>query len=354
MAYQPYLKVSRSTGGGAYTELTNVQGFSIGKGRQNVTDVYRAGTGTVEGRRPDLLPSISIGDTVKIELGVDGVAQSTVYYRVSDYALNYGIIASMDTWQITLEDAFGALGRAYIDVSWTAGTNSYTAFQAVCNAAGVTPQGSTGLSNLSAQSYTNTQATNILQTIMNTEQGYVVAYDTYLSFSSRAWAYSANSITFSDTASGSPIFYDELQFGTLADNYATKVIINPAGLAQQTSGSSNYAYQLDSYSQTTTDALSLAQYVDGSLSVNNSKPMAVSVNLKSQTNTQMFMPLNAPYLVQVVLRGSTYNAYLLGWRASGSPENMRFTYYIASSDFISYFILGNSIYGTLDYNKLGY
>ena len=224
MTYSPYLKVERYSGG-AYSELLNIQDFTIGKGRQNVTDALRGGTGAITGRRPDLLPSIAIGDSVRVTVGVSALESVSTYYRVANYQVNYGILPAMDTWTLDLEDAIAYLGRATVDVSWAGGTNSWDAFDAVCTAAGVGANGSTGLSTVSSQTITQGNALQVAQTIANTEQAYITSDDASVSWSARGWPYFANSVTFTDSTGTFPIVYDQLVFGSLADNYATKVIV---------------------------------------------------------------------------------------------------------------------------------
>jgi hypothetical protein len=352
MAYSPFLEAYKITS--VAEQIPNIQAFSFGKGRNYVTDNYRSGTAVLEGRRPDLLPSLAVGDNVRIDIGVDGSSSIQVRYRVANLQVNYGTIPAMDTWTMDLEDAFAILGRADITTSWSAGTDSYTAFSTVCSAASVGISGSVSSKTVSAQSFTNANALEIAQNVIDTSQAYVVADATGLIWSNSDWPYSANSIAFSDAGAVGSIQYDSLVFGSLIDNYATKVVVSASGLADQSSGTGNLSYSFDTYASSTSDATAIAQFVAGNLAANTASPLQISCTIKEQSNTNLFLPLNAPYLATVTFRTVTYSCYILGFRFSGDPENIRATYYLASASFLSQFVLDSSTNGVLNTNKLGF
>ena len=351
MAYTPYFKAYQQS---SALEIQNIQDMDFGKGRQYVTDTYRAGTGTLRGRRPDLLPSLAVGDTIRLDIGVNGSSTGSVFYRLSNLQVTYGIIASMDTWSMQLEDAFAVLGRAAVTTSWSAGTVASSAFTTTCLAAGVTTSGSADVHTVSAQSFTNANSLQISQSIIDTAQAYVTANSTNLAWYPSSWPYSASTINFADYVSAGFIQYDNLTFGSLIDNYATKVVVSATGLADSTSGTGNLSYSLDTYASSTSDATAIAQFVAGNLAANTASPLQISCTIKEQANTNMFAPLNAPYLVTVSFRGTTYSCYVLGFQMSGTPQDIRGTYYLASASFLSQFILNSSTNGVLNTNKLGF
>lgn len=350
----PYVKVYWENYG---TEITNVQSIQLDKGRGKISDEWRPGTGQIYGRRNDLFPNgIEIGSNIRIEIGPQGSTPVALFYRVADVTFNYGIISSLDTWTMTLEDAFAYLGRNTIDISWASGTRTDTAFTAICNecAIGVSVT-SNGLSTLSAQTITNGNAQDIMQTVMNTEQGAVYANGTNMVFYPRGWQTTATNVNFTDTGSGTnPIRYDNIVFRSMADNYADYVIVFPRGSTEVVTGNGIYSYNLDSYSLNSGQATNLAQYVQGVFSVQNSTPSSISVLMNIQTSTAWLDALTAPANAQITLRGSVYNAIIIGSTITGDPSNVRVTFNLASSDFFSFLTLDNSIYGTLDNNKLGY
>jgi hypothetical protein len=58
--------------------------------------------------------------------------------------------------------------------------------------------------------------------------------------------------------------------------------------------------------------------------------------------------------VSVVFRGTTYFSIIEGVTVTATPESSRYTYYLSGQDLNNYLILNNTVFGTLDYNKLGY
>lgn len=348
----PYFKAYK--GVGTSTEIPNIQTMTFGKGRRYVTDNYRSGAGTLTGRRPDLLPSLAVGDTVQLDIGVDGVKYAALLYRVSNLRIDYGIVSSMDTWTIDLEDAFAILGRAQVTQSWSAGDNAYTVFTNICTAANCGSFGSASSKTVSAQSFTNANALQLAQTVANTSQAYLYALDAQVNWYNSDWPYTAGSVAFSDAGTAGTLRYDNLTFGSLVDNYATKVVVTAAGLGDSTSGTGNLSYSFDTYSSSASDATAVAQFTAGNLSANTASPLQISGTIKEQSIPDMFYCLGNPYLVTVVFRGSTYNTYILGWQISGTPQDIRCTYFLASSSFFSQFILNSTTSGVLNTNKLGF
>ena len=350
----PYVKVYWDNYG---TEITNVQSIQLDKGRTKISDEWRPGVGQINGRRNDLFPSgLEIGSTIRIELGQQGSMPVALFYRVADVTFNYGIIASLDTWTIALEDAFAYLGRSTIDVSWASGTRSDVAFTAICNecAIGVSVVAN-GKSTLSAQTIANANAQDLMQTVMNTEQGAVYANAGTLSFYPRGWQATATNINFTDTGVGTdPIRYDNVVFRSMADNYADYIVVYPRGSSEVVTGSGIYSYNLDSYSLNSGEATFLGQYIEGVFSVQNSTPSSISILMNIQTSTGWLTALAGPANARITLRGSVYDAIIIGTVITGDPSNIRVTFNLASSDFFSFLTLDNTLYGTLDYNKLGY
>lgn len=355
MSYLPEVTVEVNTG--TWVTVSNVQSLQLDKGRTKISDEFRPGVGTITGRRNDLLPAdIVIGTEVRIYINAQGQQGYYLYYRVADLNLNYGTIPSLDTWQMNVEDAFAYLGRNTIDVSWATGTNSATAFTQVCDACNL---GSyyefAGKSTLSEQTIVTANAQDIMQTIINTEQGALYADGTGLKFYARGWQSTAPNVNFTDTGAGTlPVRYDQVTFRSMADNYADYIIVFPRGSTEVVTGDGIYSYNLDSYSLNSGQATNLAQYVGGVFSVQNSTPSSISMQLNEQSNINWMTAIQAPANAQITLRGTVYNSIIIGTSITGDPSSLRFTFNLASSDFYSFLTLDSTIYGTLDNNKLGY
>lgn len=347
--------------------VSDVQTYRVNKGRQRVSDPLSAGTCSVTGRRPDLLPTVNIGDVLSVDVRTfSGDLGSTYLFRVADLQIDYGPVSSMDEWTITAEDSFAVLGRATIDVSWAAGTSTYDAIEDVCTAAGVTTAaGTPTLSTVSAQTLTDVNALEIFSTIMATEQGRVITGYTSPTGSprvlvyGRGWPQSATQYYASDDGTGTnPIKYTGLEFAGIADNYANKVVVEAEGLTTQTAGSGDFSYVTKSYSQTTIDAENLAQYLLGVFDIQNNQPFVMTTDVAAQTTNNA--RANAVHMceglsiVNIKFRSNTYRCMIEGFTLTGSPDNILVTTYLTSIDYYPIFILDDATNGILDTNRLSY
>jgi hypothetical protein len=58
--------------------------------------------------------------------------------------------------------------------------------------------------------------------------------------------------------------------------------------------------------------------------------------------------------ITVVFRGTTFSAIIEGVTVSATPNSSRYTFSLSSAEQNNYLILGSTVFGTLDNNKLGY
>ena len=338
--------------------ITNIQTVTVTSGRRVLTDFYAAGRATIVGRRVDLLPTINIGDTVTLRLYNPNTTPTSLVVlplRVADLQITYGTVPAMDTWTLSLEDAFAALGRSRITRTWSAGTNTRTAFQDVCTDVGVgyadvisqTPK------TMSATTVTDENALNVMQTIINTEQGLLYPNGFGLYYFSRGWQQYTTFYAFGD-AGGAATAYQQVQFLSMADNYATYVLVTIDGGTPTVSGTGDYSYRLDTYALNASEALSVAQYVQGALQDTSAVPNTLSVLLNTETSSRTLNACGGNTGVTLTLRGSTYTANIIGWTISSTPEQTRVTFQLAGTEQYNYLVLNNSVYGTLDNNRLGF
>jgi hypothetical protein len=353
---------------GSATVLTNVQNLTITRGRVQVQDPFKAGTTTITGRVPSGLPTIKIGDQIQIEaLNPSATVIGSMFIGlVSDFRVTYGEVTNMDTWTIYAEDALAQAGRALTTASgaFAAGDTTAVAAGKIATDAGIPlvfQAFSVSGSKVSAQSLPNTNALNIIQQLIFTEQGRLYVNPT---LNEIVWVnrdfVSSYDIVFTDgtLASGpQPVKYDQLQFYSQADSFFDRVTITPEGLAAQTSGSGDRVFTGNSYDDTTSQAGNLADYVKATLSVQDAKPQTISVNSEAQSNDEclrLFFASGSNALARVVLRGVSYSVFVEGATLSASPDQTRITYNLVSSDALSFFILDSAVLGVLDINKLGF
>jgi hypothetical protein len=352
------------------TVLDNVQSFTITRGRVQIQDPFKAGTATITGRVPSGLPAITIGTRIRIVVTNTPMESFVFNGAVSDFKINYGIVAALDTWQIECEDAFAGAGRALTTdtAGWSAGVNTLDA--AVAAAAGSGVEIITGFldtkSLVSAQSVPNTNLLNVLQQLAFTEQGRMtsnglnVSGEPSLFFFSRDEVGAALLAVFSDgsVATAEPIVnYDSVQFVSQADSFFEEVVVQPEGLADQRAGSGRRGFSGRSYDQTTTQAQNLADYVLATLVVNNAVPQQVSCESENQVNDkaiELFSFNSAVARVQLILRGVVYNLFVEGGTMTANPDASRWTFNIVSSEAQNFFILDSADFGVLDQNRLGF
>lgn len=336
--------------------VSNVQTMTLTKGRVKVSDNLRPGTATVTGRRPDLLPATEIGDSVDITLSASGgIASRTFSYRVADLTIDYGIVSSMDTWTLELEDAFAYLGRAVVTRSWTAGTAASTVATNICSDVGITlAVNTTSLSTVSAQTVTNESALDVFQTLVNTEAALVQAGSTNISWFSRGWQSSIVYYVFADDGSGDK--YDTVTFGSLADNYADKVVVTPRGGTEVATGTGIFSYNLDSYSFDTGQATQLGLYTKGVFDVQTSTPQTMSVLFNLDTTLPVYEldALGVGAGITLVFRTGTYKSLVEGFTITSDTTATRITYNLSSTAFYAFLTLNDAVLGRLNYNKLGF
>lgn len=337
--------------------LSNVQHVSYTTGRTKITDPFRSGTATITGRVPSSLPAVNIGDEVTMSCtynsGFIGITM-----RVSDLSIDYGIIPSLDTWTLTCEDAFAILGRATISTSWTAGTNCFTAAQTAAGLAGVYLEQASPTNPIKAdaQTITDENCLDVVSTLAITEQALLLPVGDTIYWRGNGWqtSFVGTSANLTDAGSGSnPVKYQALNFTSLADNYAEEVYVAIRNGSTVQYGTGNYSITVSTYSLDVAQANNLAAFIAGQLDNTVAVPYQISISLNNQTNLG-WQGMFVGNSVVVTFRGSTYTAVIIGLTVTGDLDNTRITANLASSAYFQFLTLDSPIFGTLDYNKLGW
>jgi len=350
----PYWTIEKAPGG----FVTNIQTVTMNSGRRVLSDLYQTGRATITGRRPDLLPSLRIGDELIMRLYNPDSTGTSLFkrdMRVSDLEITYGTVSAMDTYTLTLEDAFAIAGRSRVTRTWAAGTSTRTAFENVCSDVGITYNtvSPSTPKTISATTVSGENALSVLQTIINTEQGLLYAYSDGMEFYTRGWQSNTTFYNFGD-AGGANTTYQQVQFLSMADNYATYVLITIDGGTPTITGTGIYSYNLDTYALNATEALSVAQYVQNALQDTSAVPNTISVLLNTETSGRTLDALGQNTGARITLRGTTYTANIIGWTISSTPEQTRVTFQLAGTEQYNYLVLNSTVYGTLDNNRLGF
>jgi len=356
----PYLEAGKLVGLSYVLFDSPIQTFTMNRGKRNITDQFVAGTATVQGIKPSLLPSLNIGDIVRLTLRVPktgGNEGRSFFFRVADLQLQYGITANQDTWTLYLEDSLATVGRALLPTtSWTGGVTA--------NAAATTVVSNVGLSltefgtsvNVSANTVTGSNASQVMNQLANTDFAWLEGQISEIVWKSRTyWLQQSSFATFADDGTG--LKYNQLQFNNFAQNYSNNVIVEPVGLAAQQSGTGTFSYTVNTYNQNTTDASNLAGFVQNILAALSSAPSAMSFLVNGQTIPDVLDAIfygNAIRPLSIKFRGTTLTCRAIGFAVSGDPQQTRATLYLLPEAAVQFLLLDNAVFGKLDTNKLGW
>ena len=350
--------------GGVTTALPGacLQGGSWGSFRQNINDPVTVSTGQLYGRLPASMPTIEIGMGIGV-YGTNGANQIGFQMKVNNYKVNYGITSAQDTWTMDLEDVLAEIGRATVSLSFTAGQKTQSAAADLASETNtdlnvVTPDPTQ--STVSAQTFTNENGMTILRQLAQTENGQVFAGGATLGAFSTTWYWYFTPRTGDLSVDGiftdlpDPLYtklrYSQLEFAGIGDNYADSVIVEPAGLAAQTAGTGSRVYSVQTYDQTTTQAADNAAWLQAQLSDQTAGPRSISYTWEQQGGSYK----TVGELIQIEFRGSTYYAEILSTTTTFSPEGTRVTHNLAPYEQVNWFILDQTVFGRLDYNRLSY
>ena len=345
----------------AGASLLNVQNLTVNVGRAGVQDPFRTGTAVIAGRNLTGFLNPQIGFQVLI------YANGSLIYdgRVADVSINYGLVASMDTWEIRCEDAIADAGRSITSKYWPATTTCYYAANTFAANASINVQavGSYPESSQSSSQFPQRQnVLQILQTLVQTEQGRLFGYglNTIGWLGRKDMATRPVVASFTDgslTATYGVAKFDSVFFASLANNYFTKVIVSPSGLADQTSGSGYRTFSMASYDVDTTQAANLAGYVRNTLAVSNGVPSSITCLAEEQSNNNALQAVlfgSQGCQIEIILRGVRYRCVVEGTTVSATPESSRFTLFLSSSEAYQFLVLNDTVYGKLDTGKLGF
>jgi hypothetical protein len=120
-------------------------------------------------------------------------------------------------------------------------------------------------------------------------------------------------------------------------------------------------YQVNSLSASTGNATDFANYLLGNYQDASFAISSITCSAEAQNVFQLDGFENGPNFsdfmgmqVNVTFRGTVFACLVEGVTMSATPAGASFTYYFSGADLNAYLLLGNSVLGQLDYNKLGY
>lgn len=365
----------------SYTSLPGLYELDLTVGRTNRVDPYGADTGTLRFRN---IGSWSyqpkIGDLISIFADSD-YAYPTFGGFVRDISYQYGIISNEDEAQIDVEGVISLLGRKTLTSFTTTATKSLNQVDQVCDEVGITTYNDAGKSTVQTQTYSG-NALDLVNTLIATEAGFMnevfddINNECTLFLTDRrsfptpvgATYNGTKPAQFADTPSAdiNYLAYNAITFKSAADNYYTQVTVEPQGLTTQVAskGAKPYrGYAITTLDATTAQADDLAEYLVSMFSSKISYPTSITLQYEGQPTTRkqaLFRDListgnMAVIRGQIVFRGTTYNVNVEGSNlhadlSSGTTLTMHFS----STEMMQFLELDDTLYGTLDANKLGF
>ena len=373
MALQTY-EVAYSTDKINYTALSNVQSVNLRLGRQALVDNYSAGTGTVVLRYPtgfaSPIAALVSGTWIRIKNLTTGRTQWIA--RINDVEVSYDIpyvggVGNGDYVTLSLEGALAAWGRAngnsYVMPAFAV-DGQFDYAKAQTNLPGISDFGSTPPPAMQSTTVTGSWADWINKTNASINgrllenNGFIWWYGKY--------QIEPSTINFSDVANNATNqVYDQINYESLGQNFFTQVTVTPDGLAGQVASSGSAPYRnlgLATFNSTTGQALDLANYLLGTYKtpVNSISSISCFANAQSSmqldalgtdTGTNWWSAISKR--VSVTFRGQTVYGVVEGLALSVTPESARYTFYLSPADLNAYLILNDTVFGRLDYNKLG-
>lgn len=364
-----------------FTTLPSVQNISISNGRRRQIDDYGVDQLTVESIFPSSWTTTpKLGDNIIAWVYTTAYPSYPTYNywkmfqgRITNVDIKYGMVTNEDSVTITAEGLQAELGRAQINnYSVVSDTTGMQVFD-VANSVGISVGPTVPMSTGSAQTYTgNLKA--FVDTEVRTEQGRLKSSPTAptaldmgsLTFVGRAALFQGPAVTpeWSDgtLTSITEYKYQQVKFRSAAEDYYNSVTVEPLGLASQTSSSGAtpvYSYVAQTYDVSTSQALSLAQYIRFKYDTTVSTPRELGFTISQQTTSDAVEMLNwvSNFLgleVDIVLRGVRYYCVVEGVSITASPDDTRILFFVSSNETNDYLILNNAVYGRLDNNRLGF
>jgi hypothetical protein len=365
-----------------FTTLPDVQNISISNGRRRQIDDYGVDQLTVESLFPtDWTVTPQLGDNIIAWVYTTAYPSYPTYNywkmfqgRITNVDIQYGVVSNEDSVTITAEGLQAELGRTQINGYAVASASTGLQVFDIADSVGLYVGNAGGSSTGSAQTYTgNLKA--FVDTEVRTEQGRLRSTATgpttldmgTLDFVGRE-ALLTGAPTTPDWSDGTLVSpgekykYQQVKFKSAAEDFYNSVTVKPLGLASQTTTSGTtpiYSYVADSYDVSTSQALSLAQYIRFKYDTTNSTPRELGFTISQQSASGAVLLLNLvqSFLgleVNIVLRGVRYFCVVEGVNITASPEDTRILFSVSSNETNDYLILDNAVYGRLDNNRLGF
>jgi hypothetical protein len=367
---------------GTYTSLTGIESISVSRGRQRFQDNFTPTSCTIE-----LIPAntyalpLALGQFIDVRNANTSTSPCYFAGTITDIERKYAMpytsssgAAPQDRIIITATAATGVLGKSSV-ANYLLGTTDCTnAIYLLGLNAGVnsifeyySPVNNSTTLNINSGTF------DLVNALLRTCQWFIDDLD-----GQRNIAYGTNtfppgqgsgSFTFSDAGTVGAYKFTDLQFLSSVQNTFNQVQVVAPGLATQTSttGSAPYTTLVyNTYNKTTSDALSLANYITRVQSTSTASPYSITTTTLTAPTCMTLGVLNDWTIyttglgamtlgaaVTVIFRGTTTTAQIQGINTTFYPDYGTVQLFLSPS-LGTPFILNSSAFGVLDTNRLGY
>jgi hypothetical protein len=356
-----------------FTALSNVQNISVSIGRQRQLDAYNASTVTVTLRYPTGFVTPNADLVSGNFCAINNLTTSQFIFTgvINNVDVSYGIpyaggVGQADFLTFTAEGSFSRYGRSQGNNYAMAADSLYEQLIDCTTQSGLSVQ--TLATNTQAMAATAVSSTwgDWLNKVLVTING-------------RIWDSQAAGITtvvtpfnlekatvnFSDVANNSTNqVYDQVSFGSYADNYYTQVTVDPESFGEATvqTGTAPFRTLLtNTFNASTAQATDYANYLLANYDEQGQALLSISCLAEAQSTFKLdklfatgYPPIYPGTQVTVTFRGTVFNCVIEGVSITATPESSRYTFYLSGQDLNAYLILNNTVFGQLDYNRLGY
>jgi hypothetical protein len=356
-----------------FTALTNVQDIALSIGRQRQLNAYSASTASVTMRYPtgyaSPITNLVSGNFVQIK----NLSTAFTLFNgvINDVDVSYGIpfgggVGQADFVTFTVEGTFSVLGRAQGEnYSMAADTLDNQIFDCATETnIGVQTVGvqTQAMAATTVSSTWGDWLNKVLVTVNGRMHDALAAGEIIVLTPFQPVVATVN---FSDVANNSTNqVYDQINFGSYADNYYTQVTVDPENFAAATveTGTAPFRTLLtNTFNASTSQATDYANYLLSNYDEQGQALLSISCLAEAQKSFALDSLLGAGslssypgYQVNVTFRGTVFTCIIEGVSMTATPESSRYTFYLSGADLNAYLILNNATFGQLDYNKLGY
>lgn len=366
--------VEYSTDGTTWDEIDNVNQISGSVGRQQLQDTFEPSKMTISARYPNGFSAPNSALVVDTQIRVARVGSSFFMWtgRIRNVTVewakpyNAGTGTGVaDNVTIECEGALAQWGRLQGNGLFVSASDLLTQISAVLAGTnlqyGTTYTAST--SPLLSASEVTDSLSNWLNTAMTTVGGTIKdgSDNNIVGVNGRDFAGNLP-VSFSDTTNNFYYqVYDEITFDSVSADYFTQIELNTYSYGDVTVNYGTAPYRTlreTTYSPSVEQAQDLANYLLGIYGDNGFGISSISCKSEAQNYWNLDLQYAwwdiIGYTTYVNFRGTQLRCTILGSDFTATPNESRFTYYLADVGLTPYLVLDDADFGKLDVNKLGW